>query len=155
MENQARKFKRVMVVDDTYVDRFIAERNIRKFNFAEEIILKDSAQSALEYLKSLSRSPELVPELIFLDIRMPEVDGFGFLAEFDWLPDNVKKNTEIVMLSTSLNPCDLERARKNAYVTKFVNKPLDKTVILKLQNGESATAMGDDEGHAVIRVRNK
>ena len=155
MENKARKFKRVMVVDDTYVDRFIAERNIRKFNFADDVIIKESALSALVFLKSVAQSPELIPDLIFLDIRMPEIDGFGFLAEYNWLPDCIKNHVEIVMLSTSLNPYDLERARKNPYVTQFVNKPLDKIVIQKLLDGDSSDELSDDCSHAVIKVRSK
>lgn len=123
------KYKSVMVVDDTHVDRFIAERNLKKYGYAEEVILCESAFSALSHLRDLERKNAPIPEQIFLDIRMPEMDGFGFLEEFKKFPEAFRKNIEVIMLSTSLNPIDHERAKHSRYVVRFVNKPLDRKVI--------------------------
>ena len=127
--NEKALYKKVMIVDDTYVDRYIAERNLKKYGIAEEVISKESAKAALEYLVSCAGNQDLLPQLIFLDIRMPDVDGFGFLDEYEGLPDNVKTNCVVMMLSTSLNPSDHERAKDNRYVSQFLNKPLDKEKI--------------------------
>ena len=118
-------YKLVMIIDDSKIDRFLVELNIKKYDFAEEIISKESAKSALQYLALSADSPEKLPELIFLDIRMPEIDGFGFLGEYEKLPDSVKKNCIVMMLSSSLDPEDLDRAEKNKYVKRFVNKPIN------------------------------
>ena len=134
MEDQEKKYKRVMVVDDTYVDRFIAEKNIIKYNYAEEVLLMDSAQAALDCLASLVNTPELIPEVIFLDIRMPEIDGFGFLEEYEKLSTLIKNKCVIMMLSTSLYPGDHEKVKNNGHVKGFVNKPLRKEVISSLKD---------------------
>ena len=124
-----KKFKRVMVIDDNEIDRYIANRNITRYSFAEEVITMESSRNALNFLESLKDKPEELPQLIFLDIRMPEIDGFGFLEEYEKLPDTVKQNCIIMMLTTSLNPTDHERAKNNQYVNRFLNKPLDKEKI--------------------------
>ena len=130
MDNpNGKKFKKVMVIDDNEIDRYIANRNITKYAFAEEVITMESSRAALTFLGSLKDKPEQLPQLIFLDIRMPEIDGFGFLEEYENLPDSVKQNCIIMMLTTSLNPSDHERAKNNQYVNRFLNKPLDKEKI--------------------------
>ena len=119
-------FKKVLVIDDNETDRYIASFGMKRHNFAEEIVLQESARKGLAYLHSLENTPEELPQFIFLDIRMPEMDGFGFLAEYEKLPESVKTNCVILMLSTSLNPEDHQRAEKNVYVNRFLNKPLNK-----------------------------
>ncbi|MBK9414633.1 MAG: response regulator [Bacteroidetes bacterium] len=134
MENMSACYKRVMIIDDTYVDRYIAERNLLKYEFAEEVIVKESADEALAYLKSIGQNDELIPELIFLDIRMPDIDGFGFLKEYETLSPYIKSHCIIIMLSTSLNPEDHNLAASSPYVREFINKPLDRTKIEELRN---------------------
>jgi CheY-like chemotaxis protein len=119
-------FKRVLVIDDNETDRYIAKRMISKYQFAEETIVMESAPKALDYLLSLKETPELLPEFIFLDIRMPEMDGFEFLQEYEKLPEAVRINCVILMLSTSLDKTDHERASSSKYINRFLNKPLDK-----------------------------
>jgi CheY-like chemotaxis protein len=117
--------KRVMIVDDNEVDLYIGERNIQKYGFAEEVILKESAIKALEYLRSLAATPELLPDVIFLDIQMPQLNGFGFLEEYQKLPETVQKKCIVMMLSSSLNQDDHARAESNEFVSRFLTKPLN------------------------------
>jgi CheY-like chemotaxis protein len=128
-EGNTPAYKKILVIDDTEIDRYIAQRNITKYHFAEEVVLHESAASALEYLSSLESTPEELPQLIFLDILMPEMNGFDFLEAYAKLPDAIKKNSIIIMLSTSLNADDHEKAKSNRYVAQFVNKPVDKDAL--------------------------
>ena len=131
MENSTdeRLFRKVLVIDDNETDRYIATRILEKFKFAKEVVVKESAKKALEYLKSLENTLEDLPQFVFLDIRMPEMDGFGFLEAYNELPETIKSKCVIMMLSTSLDEEDHEKASKNIYVDRFMNKPIDKPKI--------------------------
>jgi CheY-like chemotaxis protein len=128
-------YKTVMIVDDNKIDRLLVELNVKRYDFAEEIISKGSAKSALEYLESSAAIPGTLPELIFLDIQMPEMDGFGFLDEYEKMPKSITNNCTIMMLSSSLDPKDMERAKKNQFVKKFISKPVNAQILREIANG--------------------
>lgn len=132
-----KRYKTVMVIDDTYVDRFIAERIINKNDFAEKIILMDSATDAMEYLHAAAKHPAEFPEIIFLDIIMPGMDGFGFIEEYENLPEGIKSKCFIVMLATLLKSGDKEKAEQNPYVKMILDKPLDKEKLEMLLSAAS------------------
>lgn len=114
-----------MVIDDSRIDRFVAERIIKRSFFARDVLLMESAIAALDYLQAIENIDDL-PEVIFLDIRMPVMDGFGFLENYNTLSDRVKRNCIIAMISSSADVNDHLRARSSKYVACFMEKPLDK-----------------------------
>jgi len=119
-------FKKILVIDDNPTDRYIAKRMAEKHNFAEEIILYESARKALEYIQSLEEEPHLLPQFIFLDINMPDMNGYEFLDEYSKISETIKTNCIIMMITTSIHPEDLKRAENNPSVIRFLNKPLNK-----------------------------
>jgi CheY-like chemotaxis protein len=130
------KHSTVMLIDDSEIDNFINHKMIEGCNFAERVYIHTSSKSALEFLKNLERTgkvpKELVPEIIFLDINMPIMDGFQFIDEFEKLAKEFKQKTRIVMLTTSVNPSDIERSQKNKYIIKYINKPLTQDMLTSL-----------------------
>lgn len=112
-------YKTCLLIDDNYIDNFVTRRILESSNFAEQIIVKQSPAEAISSL----RDGSIKPDVIFLDIRMPLMNGFEFLQEYDLLSID-KENIKIFMLSSSLDPTDMKASLGNKYITQFIHKPL-------------------------------
>ena len=118
-------YKTCLLIDDNYIDNFVTRRILEGGNFAEEVIVSQSAADAIDSL----RAGSVKPDVIFLDIRMPVMGGFEFLQEYDKLEIEGKKAIKIFMLSSSLDPTDLKKSTNNKYITQFIHKPLTQKTL--------------------------
>ncbi|MDZ4668821.1 MAG: response regulator [bacterium] len=116
--------KHILLIDDNEIDNFINKKIVSKSLMADLITVLNSGIDAIEFLTNLIMNNEPFPELIFLDIQMPEMDGFQFLHQFDNFPEEMKVSTSINMLTSSSNSNDIKRASECRYVKNFFNKPL-------------------------------
>ena len=121
----------VLIVEDNPIDVFINTRVVEQSGLAKEVLAIQSAREALEFLNQRAVNSEL-PDLIFLDIRMPDLDGFEFLQEFSELPQRVLELSKIVMLSSTIDPLELEKARNSPFILAFIPKPLTRAKIIEL-----------------------
>jgi response regulator RpfG family c-di-GMP phosphodiesterase len=119
-----KKLNCIMLIDDNPDDNFFHERVIRKCDAAENIIVMQSASVALEYLRS---KPDPCPDLIFLDINMPGMNGWEFLEEYNKLEKSLQHQVIVIMLTTSENPDD--HIKSVNLVTDFKSKPLTKVML--------------------------
>lgn len=127
---------RILIIDDNDTDLLIAKIVIERAGFKGKLETMPSAKSAIEYLNSLKNNISEWPTLIFLDINMPLVSGYGFIEEFEKFDSNLKAVTNIVMLTSSDNKTDSESFLNKPYVKDFNSKPLSienfKAIIEKL-----------------------
>jgi CheY-like chemotaxis protein len=131
------KHKTIMLIDDNDIDNFINEKLVKAYYFAENVYVHTSTKSALEFLKNIEVTlheipTDLIPSHILLDINMPILDGFHFLEEFDRFETGLKDKIKIVMLTTSLNPMDIEKSKNYKSVIKFIHKPLTEEELSSL-----------------------
>lgn len=123
----------VLLIDDSDIDNLVNKRVVQKAGLSNDITVKNSAQSAIEYLKNIAENEaDRIPGVIFLDIRMPQIDGFGFLELFEELPSSIHQKADIVMLSSSIDAADYQKAMDNRFVKQFLNKPLQKEAVINL-----------------------
>lgn len=115
----------IMLIDDNKLDNFFHRRVIAKYDSSINVIEMLSASDALEYLKQ----GETHPDIIFLDINMPGMNGWEFLEEYKSISDEMRNSMIVVMLTTSENPNERTRAKNHGLLTDFISKPLDKDVL--------------------------
>jgi CheY-like chemotaxis protein len=127
------KYDIVMLIDDNEIDNFINEQIIKGCLFSENVFVNTSTTSAIEFLKNISISKLMreghLPHYIFLDINMPLLDGFQFIEEFQKLDKEITSAIKIVMLTSSINPVDIEKSKQYGSVVKFLHKPLTEEVL--------------------------
>ena len=131
----SKKYRTVMLIDDNEIDNLINQKMIEAAAIAENIYTHTGAKSAIEFLKNMEKmdvADKVLPDVIFLDIDMPLMDGFQFLDEFEKLAPGTKKKSRIVMLTSSINPQDFSRSKKYPNVKLYLNKPLSHDSIVKL-----------------------
>jgi len=126
----------VMLVDDNDTDNFISKRIIEITQFSKNVIVKSSGKSALDYLQENKESPDSIPDIIFLDINMPIVDGFVFLYEYEKFSNSVKDKCRVIILSSSDNKRDIDKIINNDFVIKFVTKPLTEKTLEEIKELE-------------------
>lgn len=130
-----KKYKTVMLIDDNEIDNLINQKMIEAASITENIYTHTGAKSAIEFLRNMEQldvAEKVLPDVIFLDIDMPLMDGFQFLDEFEKLSNTTKTKCKIVMLTSSINPQDFNRSKKYDNVKLYLNKPLSHDSIQQL-----------------------
>lgn len=122
----------IMLIDDNKIDNFFHERVIKKCDAAKKIVIKESGQEALDYL--ISGNVTTQPDVIFLDINMPGMNGWEFLDHYKQLDKELQTAMVVVMLSTSENPDDRARAKTHGILADYKTKPLTKEMLEEVIN---------------------
>tara|TARA_Y100001933_G_C19008171_1_gene567516 strand:+ start:958 stop:1362 length:405 start_codon:yes stop_codon:yes gene_type:complete len=114
----------VFVVDDDDIYQFtmgVALKNFPEVKLASTF--SDGAE-ALDYITTNQNEPDSLPDIIFLDINMPVMDGFQFMEEFVDLLPKLEKTIKVYLVSSSIDPKDLKKAKRIDAITDYLIKPL-------------------------------
>jgi CheY-like chemotaxis protein len=123
------RHKSVLLIDDSYIDNLINRRILENNNYAEVITVLDSPQEAFEFIRQAIQTGDNIPEVIFLDLRMPIMNGFEFLKGLMELPNIKPGMMKIFVLTSSLDPKDIKKIKENTLVSKFIGKPLTNQIL--------------------------
>ena len=123
-----------ILIDDDPVNNFICKEFI-KFTIKTPYTVLDftDPEKGLEYIVSKSHEySENSRTILFLDINMPTMTGWEFLEKFSQLEENIIKKITIFIMSSSINPLDMQKANSCAYVSGFIVKPISEDLLLKI-----------------------
>jgi len=121
-----KKLNCILLVDDDTDDNDYHQIVLKEMNIVNSINIVSNGLEALTYLK---KENLVLPEIIFLDINMPKMNGWEFLEQYKQLNKNQKAKVLIIILTTSANPDDLKKAKEIQEVTGFETKPLSKEIM--------------------------
>ncbi|PXY45778.1 response regulator [Flavobacterium hydrophilum] len=129
--------KQILCIDDDPITLMLSKKVIAKAGFSELIITAQNGEEALSYFNTLKYSKDQSvekPQLIFLDLNMPVMGGWEFLDHFI-TPDYDEFNTiNVVVLSSTINPEDLAKAKKYSIIIDFLSKPITLQMLEYLKN---------------------
>jgi two-component system nitrate/nitrite response regulator NarL len=118
----------VVLIDDSDIDLFVQRRFIELSGFARRVITFRSSREALNYLSDSNLKEH--PDLIFLDLNMPEVDGFSFLEQYNSRVTN--SPTRVIILTSSSSSLDRDKAATYSNVIAFLSKPLTESNLTEI-----------------------
>jgi CheY-like chemotaxis protein len=122
-----RKRPLIGIIDDDEIFQFTLTRIINHNKQAEKVITFSDGEKAIQYLTDNKAINENIPDIIFLDLNMPIMDGWQFMEEYASVKTKIKKKVNIFMWSSSINPIDIERASKICEISDYIIKPMELT----------------------------
>jgi response regulator of citrate/malate metabolism len=121
-----KKIGNLWIIDDDPMASFYIKRLAELGEFANIITIYDKAQWAIDYLLDHKNSQEHLPDVILLDIYMPELDGWGFLEHFGTIKTSLPKKIDIYIISSSGHGRDVTKAKSFPEVKEYLQKPITK-----------------------------
>lgn len=118
--------KNIYLIDDDKLFIFLLKKTIGLTGIPTNISDFPDGQSALDHIRANRDNAALLPDVIFLDLRMPIMDGWEFLEEYKDIAGTLARKNRLYVFSSSISPYDIENAKNNPLVTDFIIKPILK-----------------------------
>jgi CheY-like chemotaxis protein len=131
--------KKLLLVEDDPITQMLERIILSNAGFCQETMSLDNGIAAVDWLETfLNQSNQNLnlPELIFLDLNMPMMDGWEFLKLFEEKYAPLFPNTKVIILSSTVNPLDWEKSKEHQVVIGFEKKPLSVETLDNLKQSE-------------------
>ncbi|RVT79770.1 response regulator [Flavobacterium sufflavum] len=125
---------KILLVDDDTTYLFITKKILEQQQNVEQINTFMNGLEALTYLKEHSKEENNLPNILFLDLFMPIMDGWEFLDEFKEVKSNHLNKITIYICTSSISPHDVERAKNISSVSGYIIKPISKIKLVDILN---------------------
>ncbi|WP_040280006.1 response regulator [Psychroserpens damuponensis] len=124
----------ICVIDDDEIYKFTVIKILESIDFNKKIEAFSDGEEAYSFLLDNIDTPKNLPDIILLDINMPVMDGFQFMEEYVKLKPRVGKKITIYMVSSSVDPIDIERVKKISEISDYIIKPIKRGELIAIMN---------------------
>ncbi len=124
--------KKLAVVDDDDVFHWIIQKHIERIDLPIEVLSFYNGDEIFDFVADVDK---VLPDIVFLDLNMPICNGWGFLDRFSKIHPQMQNGMEIYIVSSSIDPEDINRAENYEFVKDFVSKPLTEEFIRSVIEG--------------------
>mgnify|MGYP003667299458 CR=1 FL=1 len=119
-----KKINSACIIDDDQIFVYGTKRIMKDSSFCDTIYVFENGLDAITALKKMTVAGIELPRLIFLDLNMPIMDGWEFLEDFQKIPSKIREKVTIYIISSSIDPRDLERVKEYGVVSDYILKPV-------------------------------
>ena len=126
------KRAKICVIDDDKAYKYIFTRGIKKTDLPVDTLAFSDGEEAISFFVGNINNSEGLPDIVFLDINMPIMNGWEFLEEYAKLKSNINKDITIYMVSSSLDPADINKAKEISDISDYLVKPILPEALLKI-----------------------
>jgi CheY-like chemotaxis protein len=120
---------KLVIIDDDPIDHFLMQHILQDNSYFDHTTYTMEPSLVLDFIEENSSDPDTLPDIIFLDLAMPQFDGWDFLDRFQSLIPALGKNIKVYILTSSVRPIDKERSKHYPFIKSFISKPLEQSTI--------------------------
>jgi len=125
---------KVLCVDDDPITLMLCKKVIERVNYTKEVNVAKNGEDAIEYFNQIKNSNEVAPELVLLDLNMPIMNGWELLDTYLEQGFNlIFKETKFIVLSSTIDPFDIEKSKNYPMVIDFISKPITKEILAEIK----------------------
>ena len=127
-----KKINTVCIIDDDDIYKFTTSHLLKKTDLVNKIILFSNGLKAINFLKDEIGNKENIPDILFLDVNMPVMDGWEFLEEYLLIKPMIPKTVAIYMVSSSVDEKDVLKAKSISTLSGYLVKPISSQNIMEV-----------------------
>ena len=123
---------KLILIDDDMIYHKITQLMVEEYSTIDEVVSSTDGKATLDYLIQNKSNEENLPDYIFVDLNMPKYSGWDFLNGYKKICSSLRKVVRVFIVSSSIDPDDIERSKDYSFVDKFIIKPLKKEFLQDL-----------------------